>query len=183
MTKTNQNGVEMHLRSVGVVRSEIKSPTLTTEDEGLTLEERAAIFRDYYSRAKSLTAELVIDSELKGILDGIDDFSHIIVLYWPHLLPSERRKICQVRPMGRKDIPLKGVFATCSPARPNPILMTVVRLLARHGNVLEVTGLDAVDGSPIVDIKPYTSAAFEKEKTTLPDWIDTIHQDIEGETP
>lgn len=183
MSKKKQHRIDMHLRSVGEIRSKIKSPTLTSDDDNLTPEARAAKFRDYYSNAKRITAELIIDPELKGILDGIEGFSHIIVLYWPHLLPPERRKICQVHPMGREDLPLNGVFATCSPARPNPILMTVVRLLGRDDNVLRVTGLDAVDGSPIVDIKPYTGTFYEEEKTTRPDWIDIIHQDLEGESP
>lgn len=175
--------LDIHLRAVGTVRSEITTPTLTAEDDHLTPEARAEKFRDFYARTKSVTAELIINEALVGILDGIEGFSHIVVLFWPHLLPPERRKIYQVHPRGQKEIPLKGVFATCSPARPNPILMTVVRLLDRQNNILRVTGLDAVDGSPILDIKPYTSTSYENEATTLPDWLITIQKDLLGETP
>ena len=120
MTEGQQNCFTMHLRSVGVVRSDIKTPAVAANDKDLSPRARAKKFQDYYHRSQRTIAELIIDSNLEGILDGIEDFSHIIVLYWPHLLPSERRKTWQVHPMGRKDIPLKGVFATCSPARPNP---------------------------------------------------------------
>ena len=65
-------------------------------------------------------SEIAIDAGLEGILDGIEEFSHIMVLYWAHLAPVERRSVRKVHPFGNKDFPLVGVFATHSPVRPNP---------------------------------------------------------------
>lgn len=103
-----------------------------------------------------IESELVFPPRLEEALDGLEEFSHLVVLFWMHHLPSEERfSTTKVRPQRRPDLPLVGVFATRSPARPNPLGMAVVRLLERKGNVLRVIGLDAIDGTPVVDIKPY----------------------------
>ena len=120
----------------------------------------------------------MIDPGLDGILEGIEGFSHILVLFWPHLLAPEKRAVRQVHPMGRKDILKQGVFATCSPARPNPVLVSVVPLISREGNVLRVKGLDAVDGSPVIDIKPYVEGYHEVENPTVPGWMKRLHEDV-----
>ncbi|MFW6126242.1 MAG: tRNA (N6-threonylcarbamoyladenosine(37)-N6)-methyltransferase TrmO, partial [Chloroflexota bacterium] len=143
---------DMRLRPVGIVRSPLKQPSLVPQSGDLHW--GAGVERAHQERGA--IAELVIDEGLTGIIDGIDGFSHILVLYWAHLVPQEARSMTKVHPMGRRDLPLTGIFATCSPARPNPISVTAVRLLERTGNVLVVEGLEAVDGSPLIDIKPYT---------------------------
>lgn len=120
----------------------------------------------------------MVDERLSGILDGIEGFSHILVLYWPHLVAPNRRNLLKLHPMGRKDIPRQGVFATCSPARPNPVLVTAVRLLERNGNVLRVQGLEAVDGSPIVDIKPYNPRYYRVESPVVPEWMTKLQREI-----
>jgi tRNA-Thr(GGU) m(6)t(6)A37 methyltransferase TsaA len=121
---------------------------------------------------------VAINPKLSEILDGIEGFSHILVLYWPHLVPEKRRKLQKVHPMGRKDIPRQGIFATCSPARPNPVLVTAVRLLERNGNVLRVQGLEAVDGSPVVDIKPYNPRYYRVENPIVPEWMKKLQDEI-----
>ena len=73
--------------------------------------------------------------------------------------------------MGREDIPLTGIFSTCSPARPNPVLMTVVELRQRRGNVLTVAGLDAINGSPVIDIKPYVAEFYPREGVVVAEWM------------
>ncbi len=171
------------LYPVGVVRSPIKAPMLTATDAGLTLADRLDKIRTAHRRQRQAVAELVIDPALDGVLDGVEGFSHILVLYWPHLVPPERRGLRRVHPMGRGDLPEQGIFATCSPARPNPVLVTAVRLLERRENVLRVRGLDAVDGSPIVDIKPYVHYALKIEGTAVPEWMERIHQDMAEEGP
>lgn len=80
--------------------------------------------------------------------------------------------------MGRIDIPQTGIFSTCSPARPNPVLTTVVRLKGRKGNVLEVSGLDAVDGSPVVDIKPYVKDFYPQEGVHIPEWMQQLQEEV-----
>jgi tRNA-Thr(GGU) m(6)t(6)A37 methyltransferase TsaA len=86
-------------------------------------------------------------------LDGIENLDHIYVLYWMHKLDEKEREILKVHPKGDPDKPLTGVFALRSPARPNPIGLTRVKLVKKAGNTLLVEGLDALDGSPIIDIK------------------------------
>jgi len=100
-------------------------------------------------------SEIVVSEQQEQGLAGIDDFSHLIVVYWMHLLCADERNVLRVHPRRRPELPRVGVFATRSPARPNPIGVTVVRLLSRQRNVLKVAGLDALDGTPVLDIKPY----------------------------
>jgi len=74
-----------------------------------------------------------------------------------HEIPKKETKILKVHPRGRTDLPLLGVFATRTAFRPNPIGLTLVELLEVKNNVLVVRGLDAFDGTPVLDIKPYGS--------------------------
>ena len=87
-------------------------------------------------------------------LDGIEQFDRVIVLCWFH---RSRRDLLQVHPRGDEANPLRGVFATRSPLRPNPIAVYTARLLERSGTTLKLRGIDAVDGTPVIDIKPYLS--------------------------
>jgi tRNA-Thr(GGU) m(6)t(6)A37 methyltransferase TsaA len=173
----------MWLKPVGVVVSEVKQPSWGASPEDMNPETRNERHRANIEKSKQerkLVSELVIDSDLVdgGILDGIEDFSHLLVLYWPHLVEPEGRTLMQGHPLGREDFPLVGIFATRSPMRPNPVLLTTVKLVERHGNVLRVTGLDAVDGSPIIDIKPYTPGYHEVHDVRLPEWMELIQKEF-----
>lgn len=172
---------EMRLYPVGVVQSELKKPINPVHGEDLGVAERITNARALHQKLKTLVAELVIDPDFEGILEGIEDFSHILVLYWPHLLPARSRGLRQVHPMGRKDLPRVGIFATCSPARPNPVLVSAAELLERDGNVLRVKGLDALDGSLIIDIKPYEPGYYGVKNPTLPAWLNQVHAEIEND--
>lgn len=110
-----------------------------------------------------MTSQIRIDEELAGGLEKIEGFSHLIVLYWMHRLREGGRSILQIKPRGLMrhgltldELPLIGVFASDAPVRPNPIGLTVVELLGREGTTLNVKGLDAYDGAPVLDLKPYT---------------------------
>lgn len=96
---------------------------------------------------------LEIKKEYSEGLHRIEKLEEIYVLYWMNQLGEEERKRLKVHPRGDKDRPLTGVFALRSPMRPNPIGLTKVELIKRKGNKLYVKGLDALDGSPIIDIK------------------------------
>ena len=111
------NWPQMQLRAVGVVRSEIKTPMLQAAESDIELQEQMDKIREYHQKIKNTVCELVISPEWAELLDGIEDFSHILVLYWPHLMEPERRNLRRVHPMGRKDLPMQGIFATCSPAQ------------------------------------------------------------------
>ena len=88
-------------------------------------------------------------------LNGIDDFRYLWIIFWLHKISPEDRKTLQVHPQGNLSIPKRGVFATRSPVRPNPIGLTKVELLKRERNVLFVRGSDALEGSPVLDIKSF----------------------------
>jgi tRNA-Thr(GGU) m(6)t(6)A37 methyltransferase TsaA len=173
------NWPQMQLKPVGVVRSEIKTPMLEAGEADIELKERMEKVREYHQKVKDNVCDLAIFPEWEELLEGIEGFSHILVLYWPHLIEPERRNLKKVHPMGRKDLPRQGIFATCSPARPNPVLVSAVPLLGRFGNVLRVKGLEAVDGSPIVDIKPYVRPYYGADHPTVPAWMERLHKELE----
>jgi len=106
---------------------------------------------------KSLISKIIIRKDLVEALEGVEDFSHIFVVFWMHQVPREETKILKVHPRGRMDLPLLGVFATRTAFRPNPIGLTLVELLERKNSFLVVRGLDAFDGTPVLDIKPFNS--------------------------
>jgi len=104
---------------------------------------------------EGLESTIVVQDRWADALDGLEAFSHIFVVYWMHLVSEERRETTtHVHPRGDPRNPLQGVFATRSPVRPNPIGLRVVALLERRGNVLRVRGLDAINGTPVLDLKP-----------------------------
>lgn len=126
-------------------------------------------------KIENTLSEILIFESWNPLLKGIETFPHILVLYWPHLIDLERRKLEQVHPMGRKEIPLQGIFATCSPARPNPILVSAIELVRRGKNKLIVKGLEAVDQSSVIDIKPYNINYMKKENLRFPEWMQEIN--------
>ncbi len=105
-------------------------------------------------------------------LDGLAGFSHVWVLYWFHEndRPEERATL-KVHPRRDPANPLTGVFATRAPVRPNLIGLTACRILKVAGNVLEVADLDAKEGSPILDLKPYIPEGDSIPGAITPDWV------------
>ncbi len=105
-------------------------------------------------RHRLAVSKIIIDSKFVGGLKGLEGFSHLYVLFLLHEAPKWGGKL-MVHPRGRTDVKKAGVFATRSPHRPNPIGLTLVKLLSKKGRILTVKGLDAYDGTPILDLKPY----------------------------
>lgn len=120
-------------------------------------------------------SQLVFRPDFEDALEGLKEFSHIIVLFVFHLSPSGESAAHKIHPQMRQDLPLVGVFATRSPVRPNPLGMAVVELRGHIKNILVVTGLDALDGTPIVDVKPYLPGD-SIAKIKVPDWIHKLRQ-------
>lgn len=118
-----------------------------------------------------LESELYLQPELAPGLEGLAGFSHLIVLFWMHLIPLERRLAGRLHPGDREDLPLVGTFATRTQLRPNPIGLTVVRLLSVKEALLRVRGLDAVDGTPVLDIKPYLPPYDAPKDARMPPWV------------
>ena len=176
---SSENAEQMIIKPVGIIKSSILTPNLKGDDKNITATEKKEAMKKQHKKIKEGISEIIIDDKFKGILDGIEDFSHILVLYWPHMLPEASRSIIKVHPMGRKDLPEKGVFATCSPARPNPVLVTAVPLLSRKDNILKVQGLEAVNGSPVIDIKPYILHYYGPKDVTIADWMKKITEEMD----
>ena len=122
---------------------------------------------------EEVVSELILNANLEEATEGLEQFSHIIVVFWMHKVPPERDTPTKVHPRGRKDLPLVGLFATRAPYRPNPLGVTIVRLLERQGNVLKVKGLDAINGTPVIDIKPYLPRNGVIE-VTFPQWVSKL---------
>jgi len=115
-------------------------------------------------RPGGVEAEVEVLKEFEEGLEGIEGFSHIIVVFYMHKAHGVEAPLKQ-RPrrllsygITLEELPLVGVFCLDSPHRPNPIGLTVVELLERRGRVLRVRGLDAFDGTPVLDLKPYVPA-------------------------
>jgi len=103
-------------------------------------------------RDRSLIARIVIQEDLVEALEGVEDFSHLFAVFYMHQVSEKEMRTLKVHPRGRTDLPLLGVFATRTAFRPNPVGVTLVELLERKNNVLVVRGLDAFDGTPVLDL-------------------------------
>ena len=125
-------------------------------------------------RWKEIVSEIVFNPGFESAMDGLDDFSHIIVLFWMHRSPAWNKSMSKTRPQRRQDLPLVGVFSTRSPVRPNPLGIAAVKLLERRGSILKVIGLDAIDGTPVVDIKAYLPSDAVAQYS-VPGWVHKLH--------
>jgi len=134
-------GPGVRLRAVGVVRSPFKEPS--------DLPPPAFAPPRFFERS---LGEIEVFPEFAEALDDIEGFSHIIVLF--HFHRAGEAKLRAVPPGESRP---RGIFSTRSPHRPNPLGLSVLKLLRRDGRRLEVAGVDIIDGTPVLDIKPYTT--------------------------
>lgn len=139
---------EISFKAIGTVHSEIKGRV-----KGHTAQ---------------ATATIEINEDLTEALDNLDGFSHVIVIYFFH--KSHRPVPMKVYPRHHTHPELVGVLSSRSPDRPNPIGKSTIKLLKREGNILTVEGLDAIDGTPVLDIKPYIQGLDSVEKAKAPSW-------------
>ena len=146
-------GNKFVLKPIGIVHSPFKEPTDIPRD----MNRRAGAFG-------KVRGELEIFPEYAEGLKDVGAFSHLIVTFAFH--KSTEAKLLS-KPPG--ETRLRGVFSTRSPHRPNALGLTVVKLAFRKGNILEVSGIDMVEGTPIFDIKPYT--ARDRKSGIRTGWI------------
>lgn len=125
---------EISLRPVGVIRSPLKNLDDAPKQ----------------GREGGIEGVLMVDERYRDALQGLKPGQKAVILYWMHLADRNRHK---VHPRGDSARPLKGVFATRSPDRPNPIALEVVEVIEIDGTNIRVRGLDALDGTPLLDIK------------------------------
>jgi len=147
-------GAEFTVRPIGVVRSP----------------------QDKMSQGGWARIESVIELEPQyaGGLAGLGEFSHVIVVFALDRAQFELAEHLTRQPRGRADAPRLGVFAQRTKYRPNPLAVTTVELLGVEGHRVRVRGLDALDGTPVLDIKPYIPMFDRAESPRVPAWVDAI---------
>ena len=113
-----------------------------------------------------------VDPTLAQGLQGLAGFSHILVAFFLDRAQGfDPAKQLLRKPRGREDMQEVGVFAQRTKYRPNPLGITAVQLLGIEGNVVRVRGLDALDGTPVLDIKPYMPPFDRMEDVKMPPWV------------
>lgn len=119
-------------------------------------------------------SKIVLLPEYAGGLDGLDGFSHVIVVTYLHKAKYERAEHLKRRPRGLESMPLLGIFSQRAKSRPNPIGITAVTLVRVGADYLEVQGLDAINGTPVLDIKPYFPVYDRIAAPRTPKWVDEL---------
>jgi len=117
-------------------------------------------------------SEIRLQEGLRETLLGLDGYSHVIVVGWLDRVPEELRRRSRAHPAGDERLPLQGALALRGSARPNPLSVSICRLLAVEGETLRVEGLDLVDGTPVLDVKPYVAHYDAPPGASIPDWAE-----------
>ena len=149
--------MEIRYRPIGVIHSPFK------EIEGMPIQPAGAV--DVRGVVE------VFPEFVKGLKD-LEGFSHIILVYHFHRVKGHR---LEVKPF--LDEKLRGVFATRAPMRPNPIGLSVVKLVWVEGRILEVEGVDVLDGTPLLDIKPYVPE-FDVYEVERVGWLERVRKEV-----
>ncbi|AKL94742.1 hypothetical protein CACET_c12770 [Clostridium aceticum] len=126
--------------------------------------------------------EIKIDETYKEALTGINGFSHLLVLWWADQVDNlECRKITTVEKPYKKGPDNIGIFATRSPLRPNPICMSIIDVkgIDYDQGIIYTSYIDAEDGTPILDIKPYYPCSDVVREAALPEWCEGLPSCIE----
>lgn len=123
--------------------------------------------------AVEATIELDHRFEVDAIA-GLEDFSHIDVIFFFDRVDEGSVQEGARRPRGRDDWPLVGVFAQRNKARPNRLGVTTCRVLSVDGRSIRVRGLDAIDGTPVLDIKPYVTGYAPRGEVYEPEWVQDL---------
>ncbi|MCP8318783.1 MAG: tRNA (N6-threonylcarbamoyladenosine(37)-N6)-methyltransferase TrmO [Candidatus Methylarchaceae archaeon HK01B] len=147
--------IDIKFRSIGYVETDSNEDLIKVDKE-------------------KVISKVILFEEFTEALDGVEDFSHLFIIFHLHKVVSGRSAL-KIHPRRRLDLPLVGVFATKSPYRPNPIGLTLVELIERKGNIVKVKGLDAIDGTPVIDIKPYFPPDASL-KVRAPKWLTKLRK-------
>jgi tRNA-Thr(GGU) m(6)t(6)A37 methyltransferase TsaA len=143
--------MKIEYEPIGIIHSPFKEP------EGTPIQP---------SRAKNAAGTVEVFQEFMDGLCDLDGFSHIILLCHLHKTGSYRLKVVPFL-----DTQLRGLFATRAPSRPNPIGLSVIKLLGIDGNTLAIQGVDLLEGTPVLDIKPYVGE-FDDRGQAREGWLE-----------
>jgi len=122
----------------------------------------------------SVESRIVLEARYRPGLRGLDEFSHVLVVALLHGAAFEPSKHLVRRPRGRADMPEVGIFAQRAKDRPNPIGLTVVPLISVEPDGITVRGLDAIEGTPVLDLKPHFPAFDSPAEASVPAWVDQL---------
>ncbi len=126
----------------------------------------------------AVEAEIVLDAAFdEAALFGLSEFSHVEILFLMHQVDPAKVEIGARHPRERKDWPLVGIFAQRGKARPNRIGLTRATIVRINGRVLTVRGLDAIDGTPVLDVKPWMDEFAPIGTTRQPAWATELMRD------
>jgi tRNA (adenine37-N6)-methyltransferase len=120
--------------------------------------------------AESTTIELDASQFTSDALLSLDQFSHVEVIYFFHHEEAAKPNLGARHPRGNKDWPLVGIFAQRAKNRPNRLGLTVARILEVKGLTVRVSGLDAIDGTPVLDLKPWMDGFAPRGEVREPQW-------------
>lgn len=116
---------------------------------------------------------IVLDKKYEPGLLGLDGYSHVYIFWWFDRNDTpEKRAVLQVHPMGNRDNPLTGVFATRSPVRPNLVALTLCKIVSVKENVVELEKIDAFDGTAVIDLKPFIPGYDTADDAKMPEWLE-----------
>ena len=118
-------------------------------------------------------SDVILDRAYIGGLKGLEDFSHAIIVFLLDQAHFDPEKHLQRRPQNRDDMPVTGIFAQRGKDRPNRIGITAVEIVSVTEDCLAVRGLDAIDGTPVLDIKPYYPA-YDRKEAVVPEWVNRL---------
>jgi len=121
-----------------------------------------------------IISKIILKPEFAGALSGIEGFSHAIVVTYLHQAHYEKEKHLQRRPRNLDTMPIVGILSQRAKNRPNPIGITAVEIISVGNGYLEVKGLDAVNETPVLDIKPYYPHYDKIENPKVPEWVDRL---------
>lgn len=143
---------EIQMRPIGLIENSVTEPV----DEGWG----------------EVVSTIALRPDLHGIVDGMDQFSHALIICYLHETPvvDDVRR----RPRGRADMPEVGLLAQRARHRPNPIAVTAVEVVSAAPDRLVVRGLDAIHGTPVLDIKPYFPVFDQRADARVPEWVDRL---------
>lgn len=119
----------------------------------------------HFGNWSKIISNIVVNKKFAPALDGLEDYSHVVIVYWMH---EVKKHVIKHHPQGVA--PLVGIFACRCQGRPNPIGISAVRIVRRRKNVLTVKGLDVINSTPVLDIKPYTPQYDLVKDAKVPKW-------------
>lgn len=144
----------MNIEPIGFVRNEILSPHNDEWGEEIS--------------------EIIVNEEYAKGLIGLGEFTHAIIVFYMHKASYNEERHLVRHPQEREDLPKIGIFAQRARHRPNPIGITAVKIIDVKGNILTVKGLDAINETPVLDIKPYFPDFDKREDINAPEWVKEV---------